>query len=105
MAAAHKLQVTFDEATGEVRITHRCTVVVGGHTVSHAVEVAPDDRDALAAALKGWIDANREQMEKDAGLLAVRHVAAVTGKDEPGVKRIAVGGSLGPAGGSAVKKD
>lgn len=102
--AAHKLQLTYDESTGEVRIVHRCTVTLGGHAVSHAAEVPPDDADALAATLKAWIDANREQVESDAGLLAVRHVAAVTGKDEPGVKKIAVGGSLGPVGGVQTNK-
>jgi len=102
--AAHKLRITFDEATGEVRIDHRCTVEVGGHAVSHAVEFDHAAPDALAAELKKWVDANREAMEKDAGLLAVRHVAAVTGKNEPGVKRVAVGGSLGVGGGTELKK-
>jgi hypothetical protein len=102
MAATHKLQITFDEAAGRVTAVHRCTVEVAGQRVSHAREIELEGDPA--AALKGILDANRAAMEQDATALAVDHVAAVAKKAPKGVKQLKVGGTLGPAGGTAVEK-
>ena len=102
--AAHKLNLTYDETTGELAVTHRCTVEVAGHKVSHAEAIELDNAPEVVAALKGWLDSNRKAMGEAAALLAVRHVAAVTAKEEPGVKRVKVGGSLGASSEIKVQK-
>ncbi len=99
--ASHKLQLTFDTATGTLAVVHRCTVEIGGHTVSHAEPVALEGD--VAEAMKGMIEQNAAAMEAATTKLAVRHVAASTGKDEPGVKRLTVGGSLTGKGNTAAK--
>lgn len=96
--ARHTLRIDYDDATGELTVTHRCAVEVGGQAVSIAEQVMPSDAAGSAAALKGWIDANRAEMEAAAQRAAIQHAAAVAGKVKPGVKQLKVGGSLGPAG-------
>jgi hypothetical protein len=102
MAATHKLQITFDEATGRVSAVHRCTAEVAGHQTTHAREVELSG-DA-AGALKSILDANREAVESETLALGVAHVAAVTGKGPKGVTPLKVGGSLGAVGGADAKK-
>lgn len=101
MPATHKLQLTFDTATSELRAVHRCTVEVGGQFVSHAEPVELGEE--VGAAMRGMIEQNAAAMESIAGTLAVRHVAASTGKDEIGVKRLTVAGSLTSKGDAAAK--
>jgi len=101
--AAHKLQIVYDAATGDLTITHRCTVEVGGHTVSHAEPVTVADPAAFAASLNALIDANRGEMEQRANELAIDHAAAVAGKARKGRKAVALGGTLGAVGGITTK--
>lgn len=100
--AAHTLRIDYDEATGAVTALHRCTVTVAGLPVGHSreIELGAD----AAAALKVILDANRELLETEAARLAVSHAAAVSGKKQPGVTKLAVGGSLGALGGADAKK-
>ncbi len=101
MPATHKLQLTFDTATGELRAVHRCTVEVGGQSVSHAEPVVLGEE--VGEAMRGMIEQNAAAMEAATGSLAVRHVAASTGKDEIGLKRLTVAGSLTSKGDAAAK--
>jgi hypothetical protein len=100
--AKHSLRIDFDEATGTVTAVHRCTVDVGGLPVSHSREI--DLGADAATALKGVLDANRALVEAEATGLAISHAAAVSGKSQPGVKKLSVGGSLGALGASEAKK-
>ena len=102
MKPAHFARIDFDEATGAVAALHRCTVTVGGLPISHSreIELGPD----AAAALKTVLDANRELLEKEATALALSHAAAVSGKAQPGVTPLKVGGSLGALGAADPKK-
>jgi hypothetical protein len=102
MATRHSLRIDFDESSGAVAAVHRCTVDAAGIPVSHSREI--DLGADAAAALKGVLDANRELVEREATGLAISHAAAVSGKVQPGVKKLAVGGSLGALGGSEAKK-
>lgn len=103
--ATHELRLAYDDATGTVAVTHRCTTQIGGHAVGHAEEVALSDPEAVAAWLKGLVDANRAEMEGRTGLLAIQHVAAVSGVGRKGVKRLELGGTLGPVGATTNKGD
>lgn len=102
MAATHKLQITFDTASGKLRAVHRTTVTVGGHEVSHAADV--DLGDGVAAAMSGMIEQNAAQMETDATRLAIRHAAAVEGKLPQGVQSLKVSGSITGKGDAATKQ-
>lgn len=95
--AAHKITLTYGD-DGELTATHRTWIEVGGHVVSHAETVSLDDHDAAAAALEALINANRDEMEARTERLAIAHAAAVEGKDQPGIKPLRVGGSLGAIG-------
>lgn len=99
--ASHKLQLTYDDATGDLTVTHRCIVAVGGHDVSHAEPVTLDA--SAAAAFKAILDANREEMERRTTTLAVQHAAAIAGRLPPNTKSLAVGGNLGAIGATQVK--
>ncbi len=101
MAVAHKLKIVFDDATGAVSLSHRCTVTVAGRPVGHDVPIDPPA--GIAESLKAFVDANREAVEREATRLAIQHAAAVAGRDAPGVSRLAAGGSLGATGGTAAK--
>lgn len=100
--AKHSLRIDYDEATGTVSAVHRCAVEVGGITVGHSreIDLGPD----AAAALTAVLNSNRETVEGEAQALAISHAAAVTGKSQPGVKKLAVGGTLGALGGAAAEK-
>lgn len=100
--ATHTLKIAYDDATGAVRMSHRCAVTVAGQAVSHELPIDPPD--GVAAALKGFLDANRVEVEMQTAALAVQHAAAVAGKAKPGVKLLTVGGSLGSGGASAAAK-
>lgn len=102
--AAHKISLTYDEAADTLTVHHRTCVAIGQIVVSHEEPVELADPAAVTATLKDWIDTNRAEMDKTAQLLAVRHLAAIEGKEEPGVKRIKLGGTLGAAGDGEVKK-
>lgn len=102
MTAQHSLRIDYDEATGRLVVTHRCTVVVAGHAVSHAREI--ELGEGTAAALSGFLDANRETLAAEAQAHALVHVAAVTGKTRKGVTPLKVGGSLSAAGGTEAAK-
>jgi len=97
-SATHKLQLTFDTATGVLSAVHRCTVEAGGHSVSHAepVEIGGE----VADAMRGMIEQNAAAMEAAASNLAIRHASAVDGKLEAGVKPLKVSGSLAGSGGT-----
>ena len=96
--AKHKLQINFDEDTGELVITHRCEVDMAGHKVRYSEEVQVDQPVNLIEALKDFISNNRAEVEQRASRSAIQHVAAVTGKTVPGQKRIRVVGTMGPVG-------
>lgn len=96
MSARHSLRIDFDGAA--VAAVHRCTVDVGGLPVSHSREI--DLGAGAAEALAGVLDANRELLEREATALAISHAAAVSGKAQPGVKKLSVGGALGAIGGA-----
>jgi hypothetical protein len=100
--ATHSLRIDYDDDDGTVSAVHRCGVEVAGLTVSHSrdIDLGPD----AVAALKAVIDANRETVEGEAQALAISHAAAVSGKAQPGVKKLTVGGTLGALGGSAAEK-
>lgn len=97
--AKHTLRITYDDATNTVACEHGCVVTIAGHDVraSDAVELSADS----AAALKGIVDANRAEMEERATKLGIQHAAALSGKEQKGVKKVLVGGSLAPAGGAS----
>ena len=100
----HKLTLAYDDAAGTVRATHRTTVAIGGHAISHAEDVALSDHDGAAAALKALVDGNREEMEKRATALALIHAAALAGKAPKNTKQLVIGGTLGAVGGADAKK-
>lgn len=92
MHCDNKFQITFDEGSGELKATHRCTVELNGLSVGHSreIELSPE----VETAMRAFIDQSRSEVEEEAKALAVSHSAAVTGKVIVGVKRIKVGGSL-----------
>lgn len=94
--ATHKFAITLDEATGQVSAVHRCTVNIGGALISHSRDVEMSAE--VAAAMKQFLDGNRAEVEKEALALAMSHIAATSGKKQPGVKRLTVHGALGPIG-------
>lgn len=100
--ATHKLKLTYDDATGTVTMSHRCTVEVGGVAVSHELPINPPE--GVAEACKAFLDLNRAEVEAEANAAAVQHAAALAGKRKPGVKVLKVGGSLGSGGASETKK-
>ena len=100
----HKLTLAYDDAAGTVRATHRTTVEIGGHAISHAEDVALSDAAGAVAALKALVDGNREEMEKRATALAIEHAAALSGKNPKNRKQLTVGGTLGAVGGADAKK-
>jgi hypothetical protein len=102
--ATHRLQLTYDDATDTLTVTHRCAVEVGGQTVSHAEEVPLENPAAVAAAFKGLLQANAKAMEERTADMAARHVAAVQRKPAPGLKTVQTGGSLGALGAGAPKQ-
>jgi hypothetical protein len=96
--AKHTLRITYDDATGAMACEHGCVVEIAGHDVraSDAVELSADS----AAALKAIVDTNRAEMEQRATALGIQHAAALSGKEQKGVKKVLVGGSLTAAGGA-----
>ena len=94
--ARHKIQLTLDEATGQVTVRHFVTVDLGGHAVVIHEDIPADP--STAAKLKAAIDANRAEMDKRAERAAIRHVAALTktakGKQLDLKGEVAIDGSL-----------
>lgn len=100
--ATHKLKIVYDDATGAVTMTHRCTVTVGG--VNVGTEMPIDPPEGVAESCKAFLDLNRTEVEAEAKLAALQHAAALAGKRQPGVKTLKVNGSLGSGGTTAAKK-
>lgn len=102
MNTNHKLQITYDESTGQVTAVHRCNYEIGGHNVGHSRVVAmPDD---VAKAMIQFIDANRSEVETEAEGLAIMHAAAVSGRNLPNTKSLKVEGGAALFGGSTSNK-
>ncbi len=102
--ASHKISITFDEATNALHVVHRCSVDVAGHTVSHAEDIELTETGGVLGMLKGLIDSNRTEMEAIANLHGVNHASAFSGKALAGVKKLTIGGAVGVASATAVKK-
>jgi hypothetical protein len=109
------LEIIYDDATGEVNLHVRCWVKIPGFKdeVSHSLEMTPPPN--AAAILQGVLNSSvvnvdgkdvpfREAMEAETVTLAVNHVAAVTRKVQPGIKRVYLGGNMSPFGQGAVQK-
>jgi len=96
--ATHKLQLTLD-ADG-LRVVHRCTVEVAGHTVSHSedIELSEASVAALAKGLSPIIESHKEEMEERTQTLALQHAAALADEKTPGVKRLRFEGTITPLG-------
>ena len=94
----HKITLEYDEKTQALKIVHRATVQVGGHTVSHAEEIKLTDESQAVANLKELLEANREAVEERAMELAITHVATVGARAVKGVKQVSLGGALGISG-------
>lgn len=81
MKKKHKIQFTFDEATGELTVRHFTAVEFGGLPVTHHQDIEADAEsvETIKGYMAGAIDANREAMEQAAEVAAVTHVAALAG--------------------------
>lgn len=103
MKKNHKVQITFDEATGELTVRHYTNAKFGGQTiVSHQdVTSDPESEAGLKAYLTGVIDANRETMEQTAEMAAVNHVAALAGTFKG--KQLTFTGGISVSGSFATK--
>ncbi|HEY1192247.1 MAG TPA: hypothetical protein VGE74_31775 [Gemmata sp.] len=79
MSAPHKLQITLDEATGDLRVRHYATTELGGaRVVAHEeVSLTPDLEAEVRAHLAAILDANRAAMDAHVRAEAARHAAAV----------------------------
>jgi cell division septation protein DedD len=96
--ASHKLKIVYDDATGTVTMSHRCTVEVAGVAVGSELPIDPPA--GVAESCRTFLDLNRAEVEAEANAAAVQHVAALAGKRKAGVKTLKVGGSLGSGGAS-----
>lgn len=92
MDANHGIRIDYDEPTGRVTASHRCSVAVAGHRVRHSREV--ELTAGAAAVLAALIDVNRGAVEAETTALALAHAAAVAGRVTPGTKTLSVGGTL-----------
>jgi hypothetical protein len=97
--AKDKLQVALD-ADGTLRVSHRCSVEVGGHVVSHSedIELPEASAAALANGLASIVAANAEEMAKRTQVLALQHAAALAGQLPPNTKRLTFAGEIAPVG-------
>lgn len=99
----HKMQLTFDEDSDVLTVTHRTTVQIGENSVSHAEMVELVNRDAVVSTLKAFIDGNRKEMDKRATEQAIIHVAAVSDKSKA-KHQLSVGGDVGAISASTTEK-
>lgn len=96
--ASHKVVITFDAEKAALKITHRCTVLLAGHSVSHSDEIAVSNADPLVRELRALIEANKDALEAKTTELAAVHVAALGSRAAKGVKLVNLGGSIGISG-------
>ena len=108
--ASHKLQLSYDDDTGEVVLTHRVSIDVAGQVISHEepLELGDEDRANLIAWLKALLDGAqeeskntvRDEMAGRATLLAIQHAAAVANTLPANTKALKVASTLGTIGGA-----
>ena len=98
MATKHRLRITFDDNTGTLDVQHVTTVDVAGHAVTWSESVEMADPAGAVNALRALVDSNRKEMESRAQESAIQHIAAAEGTRRRGVKRIALGGTVGSMG-------
>lgn len=96
--AKHRIRIDYDEDTGVVTVTHRCTIELAGHSVRWSDVVTLGDPEEAKSVLKTMIDNNRVEAERRATQSALQHVAAVTGQSQRGIKRLKLQGSMGAIG-------
>lgn len=101
MAATHKIQAVFDEATGKVVLRHFVTTTVGGHRVTIHEDIETEG-DAIEKFLKRVIELNREEMDERATVQTAQHVAVMSGKFKG--KTLKLAGNVTAEGESEQKK-
>lgn len=98
MMVKHRLRIDFDEDTGELSVTHRCTVGMAEQVITFSETVNVPDTAAMLGVLSDIIEVNRASMERRAVSSAVEHVVAVAGQVQHRQRQVKTGGTVGPAG-------
>jgi len=94
----HRLRVVFDEETGDLQVTHSCTVTMGDQKVTKSEVITLESQDSFLDSLKEILKANRKTMERMTKESAVEHMAAVQGVMRRNRKQQAITGKMSPVG-------